>query len=144
MGSPRGKAKGRREPRFDAFPVPGLNLRPSLRDRPAGPPPEETERARRAPAKRKDSKQAASEKPRPRAHGSEDKGETRPARKRGGGGSGGKRRSFFGRLVYWGVVLGLWACDRRGRRRSCGSPRICRRSNRWRSPSARPRCRSSD
>ncbi len=108
MGSPRGKAKGRREPRFDAFPVPGLNLRPSLRDRPAGPPPEETERARRAPAKRKDSKQAASEKPRPRAHGSEDKGETRPARKRGGGGSGGKHRSFFGRLVYWGAVLGLW------------------------------------
>ena len=108
MGSPRGKAKGRHEPRFDAFPVPGMNLRPSLRDRPAGPPAEETERARRTPAKRKDSKPAASEKPRPRAHGSEDKGEARPARKRGGSSGGGKRRSLLGRLFYWGAVLGLW------------------------------------
>src|SRR5262245_9738126 len=108
MGSPRGKAKGRREPKFDAFPVPGMNFRPSLRDRPAGSPPEETERARRGPAARKENR-AADDKPRPRARASEER-EARLARKRAGdrGGGGGKRRSLAGRLVYWGLVLGLW------------------------------------
>jgi penicillin-binding protein 1A len=109
MGSPRGKAKGRREPRFDAFPVPGMSLRPSLRDRPAGPPPEETEHARRAPAARKE-KRAADDKPRAKARVSEQKREAPPPRKRArdGDGGGGKRRSLLGRLVYWGIVLGLW------------------------------------
>jgi penicillin-binding protein 1A len=106
MGSRGGKAKGRREPRFDAFPVPGMSLRPSLRDRPAGPPPEEPPRARRTP--RKDSRPAKDDKPPPRARRSEEKSELQPARKRSGDGGGGKRRSLLGRLFYWGVVLGLW------------------------------------
>jgi penicillin-binding protein 1A len=100
----RGKAKGRREPRFDAFPIPGFGLRLSPRDRLGGPPPAEQERARRAPVARRESRPAAEGRPRERPKPVE-KAEAKPAGRRGGGG---RRRSFFGRLLYWSLVLGLW------------------------------------
>jgi penicillin-binding protein 1A len=102
MGLGRRKATGRREPRFDAFPIPGLRL--TARDRPAGPPPEESKQARRAPLTRKEGRAAKEDRARP-----EKKVEPKPARKNAGRGGGGKRRSLAGRLVYWGFVLGLWA-----------------------------------
>src|SRR5262245_43057289 len=99
MSTGRGKAKGRREPRFDAFPVPGLGLRLSARDRFGGPPPAEKERARRAPAPRREAKPASEERPRERPRAQAEKVVEKPARRRSGGGRG---RSFLGRLVYWG------------------------------------------
>jgi penicillin-binding protein 1A len=51
----------------------------------------------------------------PRARGG-DRGRTRQLlswgapRSRGTGGGGKKRRSGFGRVIYWGVVLALWVC----------------------------------
>jgi penicillin-binding protein 1A len=103
----RGKPKGRREPRFDAFPIPAFGLRLSAGDRLGGPPPAEKERPRRAPAARREQRPPAEERPRERAPASSKKSESKPVSKRGGGG-GGRRRSLLGRLVYWGFVLGLW------------------------------------
>src|SRR2546422_6027212 len=99
MGLGRRKATGRREPRFDAFPIPGFGLRLTARDRPAGPPPEESKQARRAPPARKEGRAAKEDRPR-----AEKKVEAKPARKNAGRGGGGKRRSLTGRLVYWGFV----------------------------------------
>src|SRR5262245_31055785 len=101
MGVGRRKTKGRREPRFDAFPIPGFGLRLSARDRlsPAADDPE----PRRAKAKEG---RAARDEARPRQRGSEENA-GRPAGKHQDGG-GGTRRSFLGRLAYWGIVLGLW------------------------------------
>src|SRR5215211_1990403 len=101
----RRKASARREPRFDAFPIPAFGLRLTARDRPAAPPADET--ARRAPAARKERRQPKEE-ARPRARPNEEEPEPPPPRRHGGDG-GGNRRSFFGRLAYWGVVLGIWA-----------------------------------
>src|SRR5215210_6674705 len=108
MGRRPGKAKGRSEPRFDAFPVPAMNLRLSVQDRPAGPPPAEAEPARRRPAARKDSRAVKDDKARPSARRSEEQEEAQPARKRPADGGGGKRRSLLRRLVYWAIVIGLW------------------------------------
>jgi penicillin-binding protein 1A len=104
MGAGRGKAKGRREPRFDAFPIPGFNLRPSNRDR-MTPAPAEAERVRRAPPARKEGR-AKEDAPRARTRRDEQV-EARPAPRRGRD-RGGRRRSLLGRLMYWGIVLGLW------------------------------------
>jgi penicillin-binding protein 1A len=102
----RGKAKGRREPRFDAFPIPGFGLRLTPGDRMGGPPPAEKERARRTPARR-ESRAAAAERQRERPKPAPEKPEPKSTPKRSGSG-GGRRRSFLGRLLYWGFVLGLW------------------------------------
>jgi len=102
MGMRRRKASGRREPRFDAFPIPGFGLRLTPRDRPAAPPEEPA--ARRAPAARKE-RRTSSEEAKPRSRRSEQPPEP-PQRGRSGGGSG---RSRFGRWIYWGVVIGVWA-----------------------------------
>ncbi|MFL4999139.1 MAG: transglycosylase domain-containing protein [Xanthobacteraceae bacterium] len=101
----RRKASARREPRFDAFPIPAFGLRLTARDRPAAPPADET--ARRAPAARKERRQPKEE-ARPRARHNEEEPEPPPPRRHAGDG-GGNRRSFFARLAYWGVVLGIWA-----------------------------------
>jgi penicillin-binding protein 1A len=108
MGLGGRKTKGRCEPRFDAFPIPGFGLRLSARDRLADPAANESE-SRRTPAARKERRPASDDAP-PRKRGREDRGPTRPANTRaGGGGRGaGKRRSFLGRMLYWGLVLGLW------------------------------------
>jgi penicillin-binding protein 1A len=106
MGLRRRKASGRREPRFDAFPIPGFSLRLTPRDRPAGPPAEEAAPARRAAVARKERRATAEDAPRSRARRLPDKAEATPARR--GSGGGGKGRSFLGRLIYWGLVLGLW------------------------------------
>ena len=105
MGSGRRRQKGRREPRFDAFPIPGFGLRLSPRDRVGGPPAGESA-GRRAVTARQE-RRATSEDPPPRKQARDEKPAPRPASKRTGDG-GGKRRSFLGRLFYWGVVLGLW------------------------------------
>jgi penicillin-binding protein 1A len=105
MGSGRRKTKGRREPRFDAFPIPGLGLRLSPRDRVGGPPAGESA-GRRAVTARKEHR-ATSEDPPPRQRARDEKPAARPAG-RGSSNGGGKRSSFFGRLFYWAVVLGLW------------------------------------
>jgi penicillin-binding protein 1A len=104
MGAGRGKAKGRREPRFDAFPIPGFGLRLSSRDRMA-PAPAEPERVRRAPAARQEAR-ATKDDARARIR-RDDQVEARPAHRRGRD-RGGRRRSGLGRLMYWGIVLGLW------------------------------------
>jgi penicillin-binding protein 1A len=105
MGLGRRKTKGRREPRFDAFPIPGFGLRLSPRDRLTGP--SEESESRRAATARKE-RRAASDEARPRKRAGEDKGAARPTGNRSGTGGGGKRRSLLGRMVYWAVVLGLW------------------------------------
>src|ERR1700752_4151450 len=130
MGLRRRKATGRREPRFDIFPIPGFNLRLSARDRAV--PAEEDKPARRGSGKRK--QRAAAEETRPLSRRSETKAEAEPEpprTKRDDGGKkdrdrdratkdrdddrakkdrreGGQRRSWFVRSMYWGAVLGLW------------------------------------
>src|SRR5262249_50335468 len=96
MGSRR-KAKGRREPRFDAFPIPAFNLRLSLRDRVGGSGDEKPARAS-ARAQRREPEAEEEEETSGRRN---DKAEAKPA-------GGGKLRARLGRLVYWGCVLGLW------------------------------------
>ena len=73
----------RREPMFDFLPTPA-DLRVNARDRAGG----DGEAPRRARARR-------------------ERDEAPARRKRGRGGKGGGR-SPFGRLIYWGFVLGLW------------------------------------
>src|SRR5262245_7609993 len=121
MGLRRRKATGRREPRIDIFPVPGLNLRLSPRDR-AAPAEEEERPARRASGKRKQRAAAEETPPSPRREARAEAEAEPPRKKRDDGGkkdrgddrkkdrqeSGGKRRTFFGGLMYWGAVLGLW------------------------------------
>jgi len=108
MGLMRRKASGRREPRFDAFPIPAFGLRLTPRDRPAGPAADESPPPRPAPVARKERRAANDDTARPRARRGGDEVEARPPRS-GSGGGGGKRRSLLGRLVYWAVVLALWA-----------------------------------
>src|SRR5262245_32642520 len=105
MGSGRRKQKGRREPRFDAFPIPGFGLRLSARDRVGGPP--AGDRAERRAVTAREERRAASEDPPPRPRDRDEKPAPQPTSRRSGDG-GGKRRSLLGRLFYWGIVLGLW------------------------------------
>src|SRR5262249_37450740 len=103
----RRKATGRREPRFDAFPIPGLGLRLTASDRLVGLVPDESDDADRPPVARKGRHVANEEPVRPRPRREEDQDGARTPRKSSGDG-GGKRRSTLGRLSYWGLVLGLW------------------------------------
>lgn len=80
MGRP--KSRERREPKFDA-PRPIIDLRVTARDR-AGAANDDKSRGRAEPAAER-------------------------GRKRKGGRGGGRNRSVLGRLVYWGVVVGIWA-----------------------------------
>ena len=77
MGVGRRKTKGRREPRFDAFPIPGFGLRLSPRDRVGGLATDESEQ-RRAPAARKEPRAANNDAPE-RQRGREEKPMPRPA-----------------------------------------------------------------
>ena len=95
MGSRR-KAKGRREPRFDAFPIPGFNLRLSARDRAAP----GDDKPARAAAERKHRREDDEDEV-PARRKDKDKDEAKPAKS-------GRLRLVFGRLVYWGCVLGIW------------------------------------
>ena len=106
MGSRRRKAMGRREPRFDAFPIPGFNLRLSPRDRPAGFA-DNIQPSRPAPAARKQRRAAPEDDTRDTERCSSANADAASPSKSSA--RGGKRRSRFGRLVYWGIVLGLWA-----------------------------------
>src|ERR1700750_3226627 len=104
MGVASRKAKGRREPRFDIFPIPGFNLRLSSRDRTM--PDDKPSRRAAARKQRDDDARAAA---RDEARGSarrEAKPEPEPMPSKETGAA--KGRSLFGRLVYWGIVLGLW------------------------------------
>src|SRR5262245_37579074 len=95
MGSRR-KAKARREPRFDAFPIPAFNLRLSPRDRPAGAGDDKPSRTSARQPRREPEEEEEEERPARR-----DKAEAKPA-------SSGRLRLRLGRVVYWGCVLGLW------------------------------------
>src|SRR5262249_14062693 len=108
MGPRSRKAAGRREPRFDAFPIPGFGLRLTPRDRPAGPAPDESGKPPRAPVARKERRAANDDSVKPRARRRESEAEARSARS-GSGSGGGKRRPLLRPLVYWTVVLALWA-----------------------------------
>jgi len=103
----RRKATGRREPRFDAFPIPGFGLRLTASDRLVGLVPDESDDADRPPVARKGRHVANEEPVRPRPRREEDQDGARTPRKSSGDG-GGKRRSTLGRLIYWGLVLALW------------------------------------
>jgi penicillin-binding protein 1A len=97
---------------FDATPTPGLDLRLDPRDRPGGVP--EEARSRRNAPQRKPAEPVRENASRPQREAARARAkEARPdkAAQRGGGrrGGGGRRRGVFARLVYWGVVLGLWA-----------------------------------
>jgi penicillin-binding protein 1A len=113
MAATRRKAGERREPLFDATPTPGLDLRPDPRDRPGGAP--EGRRARpdpqtpRSPIAR--ARRAADDERAAPARGraAEERRPQDRRTKRGRGGGGSRHRSGLGRLVYWTVVLGLWA-----------------------------------
>jgi penicillin-binding protein 1A len=96
MGSRRRKDRARREPVFDVNPAAALDLKLEARDRPAAPSEEKPERERRRRA-------APSE----HVRRSEPAPERAP-RRSGKGGGGGKGRSRGVRLLYWGVVVGLW------------------------------------
>ena len=113
MGVGRGKAKGRREPRFDATPIPGFSLRLSAGDRVAAP--AARGQAARAPHARRAHRELRPDGRRGEAAracastGREKWKRSRASEALRGSGGGGRRRSFLGRLVYWGFVLGLWA-----------------------------------
>ena len=127
MGVRQRKASGRAEPRFDAFPIPAFGLRLTPGDRPAGPPPDDASHSRRAIAPReghaagrdgtvarKGNRADYDELPRTHGRRMEEKIEPAPARRGSGGGGRGRggrtrRRSFLSRLLYWGLVLALWA-----------------------------------
>ncbi len=102
------KARTRREPVFDATPVLGFGLRLDPRDRTGGPPPEEPV-AKAIPLAARRARRAANDDEKPSHASRGDKAEPKSAARRSGrGGGGGKRRSVFGRLAYWAIVLGLW------------------------------------
>src|SRR5258707_9581131 len=98
MAVGRRKAGARREPVFDAIPIPGLSLRLGPRDRPVAPE-EKPDRETSRPAARRERRPAGDEEKRPRSGRSSEKSEPRPSGKRSGGG-GGKRRSWPVRLAY--------------------------------------------
>jgi len=99
----RRKVGGRREPLFDAIPIPGFGLRLSPGDRTGGPPDPD----RKRPAARRERKAANDDQKRPSKARAEE-APPKPARKKAKGGGGGKRRSWPVRLAYWGLVLCLW------------------------------------
>jgi penicillin-binding protein 1A len=111
MGATRRKAGERREPLFDATPTPGLDLRLDPRDRPGGASQDKRVGSdpskRRSPAAR-ERRMAESERAAP-ARGREAEERRPTGRTRRAGSGGGSRRSGLGRLIYWTVVLGLWA-----------------------------------
>jgi penicillin-binding protein 1A len=89
-----GRRKGsvRREPKFDVG-VPNRELRADPHDRLPGSDDAERRASKRAPARAGAAKPAS----------------PKPQTKSGGKPGRGRRRSLLGRLVYWGVVLTLWA-----------------------------------
>lgn len=93
MASGRRKVSARREPVFAS-----ANQGADLRDRPGAGDESDRPRARRGAAK-ENSRQSGG-----RTESRSEKSGAKQRRK--GGGSGG--RSLFGRLLYWGFVLGLW------------------------------------
>src|SRR5262245_34956602 len=95
MGKGR-KAKRRREPRFDAFPIPGFSLRLSARDR-VGAADEKPARAERKPRREVDEDEDEV----PARRKAKAKDDEAPAK-------AGRFGLAFGRLIYWGCVLGLW------------------------------------
>ncbi|MCC7347016.1 MAG: PBP1A family penicillin-binding protein, partial [Variibacter sp.] len=105
MAGGRKAARERREPRFDAAPAAGLDLRLSPDDRPGGLP-EKAEA--KAGAKRGGERKAANDD----AAAPERSPRKAKPKKGSGAGSGGKggkgRRSLIGRLFYWAAVLALW------------------------------------
>ncbi len=110
MAKGRRKGRARREPQFDANPIPGLDLRLRPQDRVGG-----DDRAESPPAASvkpaRAERRAIKTETRRRAPAQSSKPEARkPARKSSGkgGGSGGGGRSFFGRAIYWSFVLCLW------------------------------------
>jgi penicillin-binding protein 1A len=104
MALVRRKVGGRREPLFDAIPIPGFGLRLSPGDRTGGAPDSDPKR----PAARRERKAANDDQKRPSKARAEEAPAPKPARKKAKGGGGGKRRSWPVRLAYWGLVLCLW------------------------------------
>src|SRR5262245_31117065 len=102
MGSGRRKVGARHEPDFDAEPDfdPAVNAEDGASD--AAEPRRRAPRAQAEPAAVSDDG-AAPQRPRP-----SDPPASRRRRKRGGRG-GGRSRSRVSRLLYWTLVLGLWA-----------------------------------
>jgi penicillin-binding protein 1A len=108
MAVGRRKADARREPVFDAKPIPGLSLRLGPGDRSSAPE-EKPVREPSRPAARRERRAAGDDEKRPRSGRAADKAEAKPSGKRSGrGGGGGKRRKWYVRLAYWGLVLALW------------------------------------
>src|SRR5258708_2808811 len=111
MAVGRRKSRERREPAFDAAPARTRELRVDPRDRPGAIDHDEpTSQARPAPGPRggrgageKDGERGRS---RPEA---EPRDQAPRKRKTGGRGGGRHKRSLLGRLVYWALVLGIWA-----------------------------------
>ncbi|MBX6424354.1 MAG: penicillin-binding protein 1A [Variibacter sp.] len=107
----------RREPNFDATPIPGLDLRLDPRDRPGGPLGDDESRPRRGEGPREPRffpPEAKGEGGRTAAnddHAGRAQGGRRAARRRNAkrGGGGGRRRAVLRRLIYWAAVLILWA-----------------------------------
>jgi penicillin-binding protein 1A len=108
MALGRPKAAARREPVFDATPIPGFDLRPDPTDRPGGPVAEKPVAKPRPPVARRERRPANDDNKRRRAAREEPKSEPSRPRTSGRGGGGGGRRSWPKRIVYWGAVLGLW------------------------------------
>ena len=113
MAATRRKAGQRREPLFDATPTPGLDLRPDPRDRPGGAPEErhvKRDPDKRRPAVARERRTTDDERAAPLRGRAEDERRAQNGKvKRGRSGGGSRRRSGLGRLLYWMVVLGLWA-----------------------------------
>jgi penicillin-binding protein 1A len=101
MGSGRRKVGARHEPAFDAEPGPDL---PVAAENNAAGAPEPRHRAARAQAESAAANDDSPTPQRPRG----DRPAARRRRKRGGRG-GGRGRSPVSRLIYWTLVLGLWA-----------------------------------
>ncbi|HVY58551.1 MAG TPA: penicillin-binding protein 1A [Xanthobacteraceae bacterium] len=96
MSVGRTRARERREPVFEAAANPRVDL------------PENDDRPTRRPIAKSRSDKSRSEKS-SSARARRGDSDARPRRpKRGRQGGGGNGRSGFGRLVYWGLVLGLW------------------------------------
>src|SRR5262245_9588680 len=102
MGAGRRKAKGRREPRVDIFPIPGFDLRPSARDR-VMPDDRPSRGAAAREARRSDDETRASARRSEEEAEAKAKAEAKDAER-----AGGRSRTHIGRFVYWGIVLGLW------------------------------------
>ena len=103
MALGRKKKSGRKEPKFDgAASLDNVRLNPW--DRVGGPEDDDDVRPKRRAKSRPvdDDEDDAPREPRPRKTRASGRKESKAKAK-------GRARSGFGRLVYWGAVLGLWA-----------------------------------